>query len=483
MRLPTTAVVFLLTSQVARAQLPLDTVMRLDGIAREVVRIGARHGEAMWPGFRPDTIPVSFVLPSHGDVLFGWRGALPKNYVAIPQLPGAAWREQRAPGAASTGTMLDGRHVAQVVVNGFGPVLAATAVHEAFHVFENASRREGRKFGRGENSMLVSTYPVFDVEDETAFALEGRILAEALSTTTTSGKRELARAFTAVRRDRHRKLPQEFATFDAMSELHEGLAEYVLVRTLMIESKEGPTEWRVAAARALASRRRLLSELTHSENLSLRFRYYQTGPALALLLDALRPNRWKQELLAGDATLQDMLARASGADDDLIAANTAFNATSLRAETELQIRKLKARRRATADSLLALPGLMLILSADSLPGRAFNPCGYDPQNLLQVAEKVQIQMRWWKPCAGGPTHAEFNVPSVYDENLGTIAAVIGEEALVKLTSNGQPLVVRDGETLRDVRSIVLEAPRASVQAVRADISRSGSTLRIVPKRP
>jgi hypothetical protein len=164
-------------------------------------------------------------------------------------------------------------------------------------------------------------------------------------------------------------------------------------------------------------------------------------------------------------------------------AHAAFGAPALRASAARQIEQLKISRRAKVDSLLSMPGLRLVLSADSLPGRAFNACGYDPQNLLQVTPAVQLQMRWWKPCAGGPTYAEFNAPSVHDESAGTVSAVIGDAGDVRLTSNGQPIALRDGEMLRDVPAFRLEAPRASVQAVRADVMRSGATLTIRPKTP
>jgi hypothetical protein len=124
-----------------------------------------------------------------------------------------------------------------------------------------------------------------------------------------------------------------------------------------------------------------------------------------------------------------------------------------------------------------------VLSADSLPpSHDFNSCGFDPQNELAVTESVRIQMRWWKPCAGGPTYAEFNVPSVHDETAGTVSAMIGAETDVHLSAGGAPVSIRDGETLRDLKKFKLEAPRASVDAVRADVMRRGNLLFVYPKR-
>lgn len=424
---------------------------------------------------------MSFVLPAHGDVLFGWPGTPPAGYDAIPGTTGALWRSQRALSAASTGTTLEGRRVAQVVVGGMSSaLLVATALHEAFHVFEAAARTPVARFGRGENSALISTYPVFDVDNEAAFALEGKIL---VASPTSKDKRRLAQQFVAVRRERHRNLPLEFAEFDQLSELNEGLADYVLVRALRDVAEEGPPSWRSAAATSLSARQDLLANLTGTTNLSLRFRYYQTGPAQALLLDALLPS-WKHDMLAQNSTLQDMLALASGIDSAAFiarrSASATFGAMALRANAARDVERLKTARRAKADSLLSVPGLRLVLVADSLPGKRFNACGYDPQNLLQLSSTESIQMRWWKPCAGGPTSAEFNVPSVYDETAGTIRAVIGD---VTLTSNGSRIEIADGQTLHDVRLFTLDAARAQVQAVRADLSRAGSTLTIWPKGP
>lgn len=92
-------------------------------------------------------------------------------------------------------------------------------------------------------------------------------------------------------------------------------------------------------------------------------------------------------------------------------------------------------------------------------------------------------MRWWKPCAGGPTYAEFNVPSLHDEEHGTISAMIGDASQVTLTSNGNAISLHDGETLHDARAFKLEAPRASVDAARADITGRGNVIEIMPKRP
>ena len=487
----TTVVVLLAMSAPAFAQAPLDTAATLDSVAREVARLGRAHGESIWPGYRPDTIPLVFVLPTHGSFLFNWRGALPADYSPVPGLANVGWREQRLLGAASTSTIISGRGAAQVTVSGKGALdgaqLAGTAMHEAFHVFQRASAKPDRRFGAGENSVIVGTYPVFDLENESAFALEGRILAAAVSEPARPRKIELARQFLGVRRTRHARLTSEYSSFDQASEMNEGLANYALTRALRLAAASGPQAWRASAQRELIAMQGQLTDLTGTENLSLRFRYYQTGPALAQLLDDLAGPTWKSRLMAENWTLQDMLASATGlerpVEEALASAHRAFDYTRGRTETERRIERLKASRLAKVDTLLSMPGTRLVLLADSLPGKLFNSCGYDPQNLLQVTPRMQIQMRWWRPCSGGPTYAEFNVPSVIDEVAGTVSAVIGDDGEIKLQSAGQPITLADGDTLRDVRTFKLQAPRASVEAVRADMWRRGNVITIRPKRP
>lgn len=471
----------------AAAQPPLDTGALLDSVARHAVRLGSAHGAELWPGFRPDTIPALFVLPGKGSFLFNWQGPLPPQYSAVPALPGAAWQESGALGAASTASELAGRNVAQVVVGTSDPAyLLATLFHEAFHVFQRVLARPELKFGKGENSYYVATYPVFSEPNETQFALEGRILAAALETSSLSRKRKLAREFVAVRRARHRALDGNLAVFDRASELNEGLAEYVLVRTLELQASDAalPAQWRAAARRRLGEETRRLARLTANVTQSFRLRFYSTGPAQARLLDALSGAAWKPRLLAENQYLDEALAEASGLDAAeqraFAEAMEAFDSGAVRREATSAIAQLQALRTRQVDSLLSLPGVLLELSAAALSRKAFDICSFDPQNHLQVSPTVQIQTRWWRPCAGRNLNGEFNVPSVVDTELGIIRAVIGSETELKLTAGGSPLALADGQTIAEALDVQLLAPRATVRAPRARLTREGRILRITP---
>ena len=474
-------------SRIAIAQPSADTIAATDRAFRTYREIGARHGEAIWPRFRPDTIPLLFNFPGRGQLLYGWGSTLPNGFAAVSGSAGA-WRVERSLGAASTAVELGGRRVAQVAASSLALVdLVPVAVHEAFHVFQNTARTAGRRFGAGENAAFVSSYPIFDHESETSIGLEGRALAAALDAPSPAKRREHALHFLALRRERHRLAGNDVSEFDMLSEMNEGLAEYSLVRTLQLFSSDGDQATRTAAAIRLRETRTQLANLTGNSNLSLRLRYYLTGPAIALLLDQLGGAEWKTRLIAGNWTMQDMLASVSGADDVLARAHARvrqqFDVASARASAQAGITTLRSQRLRLVDSVLSIPGVLLIVQADSLPVRAFNLCGFDPQNHLQVTEQLRVQMRWWRPCAGGPTYVEFNVPSVHDAAAGALRAVIGPGHELKAAAQGTALEIQPGVRLSNIRALKLTAPKATVDAARADILLRNDTLFVWPKPP
>src|SRR3989454_11920066 len=218
---------------------PPETTGRIVTAHDWVVRLGRDMGDSIWPRFRPDTIPVVYVVRGRGTLLLGWRGDLPERFLPIAGLAGAGWQSSADRGAASTGTELAGRPTAQVVVNDSQDVasLVGLTTHEAFHVFATSARQEGSRFGRGENSFLVTSYPVFDPQNEAGMALEGRILAAAPLASRKTEKRMLAREVLAVRESRQRALGAELAEFEQLAELNEGLAEYALVRAVQFAAR------------------------------------------------------------------------------------------------------------------------------------------------------------------------------------------------------------------------------------------------------
>jgi hypothetical protein len=464
---------------------PAAPIQRLAAIHSAVQRLSTAHPDSIWPGFRPETIPVLYVLPGQGILLLGWPVAgLPEGFAAVPGTAGAGWQAAALRTAASTGTTLAGRNAAQVFVfpDANDALLLGTTVHEAFHVFERSRQRDDRKFGSGENSFLVSSYPVFAAANEAGWALEGRLLARALAAGSRSELRRRAQEFTAARETRHRSLGSDYADFEVMADLNEGLAEYALVRCLALAAGDAGAPWRADAGREVARHRARLDSVTADVRQSLRLRFYVTGPAMGMILDRLAGPAWKADLVRRDLTLQEELAEAAGYRDReralLGTAARAVDTAALGRVARAAVTRLRAIRRAQVDSVLARSGVTVVLRADSLPGRRFGLCGIDPQNLLQVDSAVLLHTRWVKPCGPGLT-AEFTTAAVQDRAEGTFTAVMGDADSVRVSGGGNPLTLREGEALAqsDVR---IESPGMTLQAGRAVLVRRGMVLEVVP---
>jgi hypothetical protein len=466
-------------------QPPHDPIQRLVSVHAAAVRLAAAHRDAIWPGFQPETIPVLYVLPEQGILLLSWGSVpLPEGFAAVPGVAGAGWQSAALRTAASTGTALDGRNAAQVFVfpDADEAQLCGITIHEAFHVFERSVQRDDRKFGSGENSFLVSSYPVFDPGNEAGWALEGRLLSRALAARTRAELRERAQEFSAARERRHRTVGGDYAEFERLAELNEGLAEYTLVRVLELAGGDSAFPWRADALREVARHRRQLDSLTADVRQSLRLRFYVTGPAMGQLLDRLAGPAWRGDLAARDLTLQEALAQASGYRDPehalLARAARAVDTAALDRTARSAVERLRAIRHAQVDSVMARQGLTVVLRADSLPGRRFGLCGIDPQNLLQVDTTVLLHTRWVKPCGPGVT-AEFTTAAVQDRGAATFAAVAGAEDSVRVTAQGAPLALPEGGTAT-ASDVKVESPGLTLQAARAMVARRGKVLEVTP---
>ena len=443
-------------------------------------RIGRAMGDSIWPGFRVDTIPVLYIFPDTGTLLLGWRGELPAGYAPVAQLPGSGWLAATERGAASTGTTLAGRPTAQVVAGGAAVArLVGLTAHEAFHVFESATYVRGRRFGAGENSFLVSSYPIFDAANEALVALEGRILSAALNARNPQTRRDLARQFVAARERRHRALADEYATFERLGELNEGLAEYAQVRMLELWRTD---EWRVEANRIVGATITALDSVTHNRAQSIRLRFYVLGPAQALLLDAIEGPGWKARLMRDDLTLQEALATATGWRDAeqtaLRQAESAFGAGALRAAADSGLAGLRALRRSQVDSILATPGVQLVVALDSVPRAGL--CSIDPQNLLQVDQGILLHTRTVRVCAGSALDATFTTPTVDERSRGSVRAVIGPLDSLRVTTGGRPLTLSEGS--QSVVDLKIAGSRILLTARRAELDVRGRvvTLRPIP---
>jgi hypothetical protein len=461
---------------------PPDTVQAIAALHSTLVDVGARIGPRIWPGFRPDTIPTLYVVPNRAKLFAQWRDTLPTGFFRLPPAPDAAWTDTRVV------SFPRGRPIAFLSVDSTASAASVLglALHEQFHAFQRAAARRGRRFGAGENSMLVATYPAFDVANEAAFALEGEILGRALRARTRNEAKRLARQFLAVREGRHARVDSTIVAFETAAELNEGLAQYAMLRGLRELARVDARRFAKAATGEAAVETALLDSLLVVGPRSIRRRFYATGSAIARLLDRFGDPGWKSRLIGDDATLQQVLADASdyrGRDalDRRSAAVIAARLAPLTAAAERAVAALDARRRAQRDSVLAQPGLRLVVDASALPARPLNWCSFDPQNVLAMASGELLHTRMLRLCSGR-VDVPLDQPAVEDRRAGVVQAVVGDANALKATAAGTPISLPPEGGSVEVSDLRIEGPTFTVLAPRATVVRQGNELRVGLRR-
>jgi hypothetical protein len=474
------SVVLLATSRLGAQPAPPDTVRAVAALHQTLVELGPTIGPRIWPGFRPDTIATVYVIPHRAKLFAQWRDTLPTGFFALSSARGG-WTDARAV------SFPRGRPIAFLSVDSMssaGSVLGL-ALHEQFHAFEQAVARRGRRFGAGENSMLVATYPAFDAANEATFALEGTTLARALRARTREEAKNITREFLALREERHARLDSSFVEFETLAELHEGLAQYAMLRGLRELARIDPRRFTVAADAEAAVETALLDSLLVVGPRSIRRRFYATGSAMARLLDWIADPSWKTRLVRDDATLRHMLAEATGyrgaeTVDRRSAERLRARLASVRTDAERAVAALDARRRAQRDSVLGEPGVTLVINPVPSPGKRLDWCAFDPQNVLMMASGELLHTRMLQVCAAG-VRVQFDQAVVEDRTTGKLRSVIGAgPPALRMTAGGVAFSPATNGAAVDVTDLRIEGPRVTVTARRAAVARRGAELQVTP---
>lgn len=470
----------LASSQGGAQPAPPDTVHAIVRLHQTLVDLGPTIGPRIWPGFRPDTIPTLYVIPHRAKLFAQWRDTLPTGFVTLPAARGG-WTDTRAV------SFPRGRPIAFLAVDSASSPgsVVGLALHEQFHAFEQAVAQRGRRFGAGENSLLVATYPSFDPANEAAFALEGETLARALRARTRAEAKRIAREFLVIREERHARLDSSFVEFELLAELHEGLAQYAMLRGLRELARLDPRRFTRAADAEMAVETALLDSLLVVGPRSIRRRFYATGSAMGRLLDWIGDPTWKEQLVRDDATLQQALARAT----DFRRGTTVDRRSSerrrarlvqLRAGAERAVASLDARRRAQRDSVLTAPGVTILINPPPPPARRLDWCSFDPQNVLMMASGELLHTRMLHLCGPG-VQLQFDQAVVENRSTGMLRSVIGAgPPALRMTVGGVPFTPPDDGSAVDVTDLRIEGAGVNVSARRAAVARRGRELRVTP---
>ena len=332
-------------------------------IEREVARLAGQ--QVLWPGFDPLSVPLAIY---DGQQTWLYRHPRPPAGFAtvVGSVPAARAYQGRFPAVTSNSNAeIGGVMTATLLADGPSgqrppAELAATAIHEAFHVYQR-SHHPG--WSGNEGDLLV--YPVTNPDLLAARRLESAALQRALANVENAGAVCWTRVALSYRRERFAALDSVFVAYERLTELNEGLAAYVQLRA------GGGTLVAIPAAEFPAE--------------AVRLRAYSIGPALAVLLDRLSPG-WQQALEANDRQSLDGLLDAAvtgpGAPAAALCAFTPVEIAARKREARIDAAEVTAGWGERQRAFEVKDGWRVVIQ--SAPGQPLWPQGFDPLNIDRV---------------------------------------------------------------------------------------------------
>jgi hypothetical protein len=332
-------------------------------IAAEVERLAT--GRVLWPGFDPLTVPLA-IFDGNRTYLFR-HPKPPQGFSPLANARPAAFVLQGRDSAVTSNSSAEigGVMTATLLADGAredlsSTQLAATAIHESFHVYQRQ-----RHPGWSANEGGLFLYPVDNGELLALRRLESAALRRALGATDSAQTACWVRSALGFRDQRFAGTDSAFSTYERLTELNEGLATYVeLVAAGQTTVEIPPDEFPATRVRD---------------------RSYAIGPALAFLLDRVRPD-WKAQLEGDDKQVLDLMLRSAVGEAD----NARDTACSL---TSAEVASLEATALDDAEKVMAArterrrefddkTGWRVVVRA--APGHPLWPQGFDPLNVERV---------------------------------------------------------------------------------------------------
>ena len=394
--------------------------------AREVERIAAIR--SFWPGFDPLAIPLAIY---DGKSTWLFRHPSPpsdfqpssissiRSHVREGRHPAVTANSSANIGDVPTATLLVDRARSPDLAS----TLAATAIHEAFHVFQ---RKHHPDWQANEGDLFL--YPVDDANLLALRRLESEALREALATASPSRAACLGRLTIDYRTKRFAAMDSAFSAYERGTELNEGLATYVELLALGRTTVDIPVD--------------------EFAPIDVRLRSYTIGAGIAFLLDGIRP-QWQHSLEAHDRQRLDEIlagalvgaAESPGEGCALPAARVAQIIEVARRDAEAVATSRVGRRKAF-DSARGWRVTVIAFG-----GQPLRPRGFDPLNIERVN--------------GGLLHTRFL--SLENNRCRMTAIDEGSVDMVALTEGLGPHPLFNG-----VRRVIIAGPASPVVSNDAD---------------
>ncbi len=351
--------------------------------------------ERAWPGFRLSDWPLAVFDGTR--TLLVRHPAPPSEFKPVDGHPGVLAAPGRHPAIRDGSTVdLAGTRTATIVVRpetGSQNALA-TFAEELFHVFWLQRHRNFRP-----DEMARYAYPMKDVRNRQRVLAEHEALARALEAP--DAKQAVSWAATAlqVRRERQARLTSDDRAFETAMEMMEGTAN-AAARTIA-GMKASDTAQRI----------RLQGERAAEE---LRWRYYDSGAAICLLLDRLwtagRPlggpapdgraqaqpsaRNWKRRIDAEpETTTAALLAEVVTRAATRPATFTAEELTGFERRAAASIADLTARQAGLRDDLRSRAGVRVVVEIER-GHDPFQVTRFDPLNLFVLDSGDVVHPRY-----------------------------------------------------------------------------------------
>jgi hypothetical protein len=328
-------------------------------VEREVERLAAQR--VLWPGYDPLAIPLAVFT---GERTYLFRHPKPPegfSPVAGSRPTAFAFQGRHPAVTSNTSAEIGGNVSATLLVDrpGAGTSttdLAAVALHEAFHVYQ---RQHHTSWSGNEGDLFL--YPTDDVRLLGLRRLESEALRRALDARDTAGAACWARLVLGYRRERFAAMDSAFSRYERRTELNEGLAAYIQL---------------IAAGKATVE-----IPATEFPPAKVRDRTYVSGPALAFLLDRLRPG-WQAALEADDKQYLDRMLESALGQKPAPCALAADEIERIEKTAKADVAAVIAARGERRNAFDARPGWRVAVEA--APGKPLWPQGFDPLNVERV---------------------------------------------------------------------------------------------------
>ncbi len=473
----------------------------------------------LWPGFDFSAVPVVFFRGAHEAFLVQHPDP-PSEFHLLPvPVPGLEkvpiyYHRGTLPYLPAVGAVdIGGRAAATLPLSVFRPqeppeALVAGLVHEAFHAFE---------FGLGRSRVdlsMLSSYPELSATNNALGNLEARILYDYLDARYGHGRpgaggvgpnsaaaaptaERAAFEFSLVRRERRGPLDDDVIDYERDLERGEGLARYVLVRTLLgarLGSYVPSKAFAILAGREAYSRAGELvaGHLARLPDLNIKaagaawWRFFHTGMALALFADFV-DEEWKRKVVGGqplDAVIEQKATFDGGTADEraieFIKQRYGYDAL-LDAEREFGRSERRRKERLLA-SLLGGPGTRVTFDVSSLvPDETYLDSGrfavvWDPASVETVTRNVRIHKRGLR-FAGFGTDLRFGeLPVVEDLKNRLFHVSVPNAGRLDMQGDGQSCSLDKPAQFEDGLEVVL--PGVVAKARSGYVRNSGGTLYI-----